>query len=245
MSEVKLKQVFCFLNEHKEYNQKFQIENLKRKFKSVDDIKTRARLLLHDTFNSQSQPKIDEYHKFIEPFRKDQIALKSFKSFKNHLCKELNIDSKMISEIDLFQLLKAQPGWGDKTAALFVKNLFLISKDDFLKKLFWDDISDIQNDDELIKLPVDAVIKKIFNLNVKEINIKIELYNNTYNLKKHEIVLWDDLWFWGFITQKSLRNGERTFEWNESKFLSLFDAFEMNIKEIKKLANDFIKIIKK
>ena len=40
------------------------------------------------------------------------------------------------------------------------------------------------------------------------------------NYTGDEIEVWDDLWFWGFITQKG-SDSNRSFEWNEDKYWSL------------------------
>jgi len=61
-------------------------------------------------------------------------------------------------------------------------------------------------------------------------------------LKKYyslsEIEIWDDLWFWGFITQKD-SGKNRTFEWNENKYW-MIKVSEKNEKIIKKLKKKLI-----
>ena len=96
-------------------------------------------------------------------------------------------------------------------------------------------------------LPVDAVIIAIFkgikpdrNWNFDNITKKIKEY-----YKNEEIEVWDDLWFWGFITQKG--SGEnRTFRWNENKYWMMkeSDKNPVKIEEIKLKATRFIEMIK-
>ncbi len=241
-----LTKIYLFLEKNKEHNEQFQVKNLKRLLQSVDCIEERARLLLHDGFNTQSKPNIDLYFKFIKCFfgSKNKSALSSLTCLKEHLCKQVNIGGKCSLKMSTFELLNKQPGWGDKTSALFVKNLYLISTHQILKNYFWDDVDEIKDSDiEILKLPVDAVIKRIFNSDINTINKKIEEFNCKKNLQKHQIVIWDDLWFWGFITQNSKTTGKRALAWNESKFMSQFEAHGMDIKTIRRLAQKFIGLL--
>ena len=109
----------------------------------------------------------------------------------------------------------------------------------------WDDApKSIEKDDRLF-LPVDAVIIAIFKkLGYK--NNDFEGINNKLNKYYigDEIEVWDDLWFWGFITQKG--TGEnREHVWNDSKYWSLehSDKNAEIIEDIKKQAAKFLKIL--
>lgn len=63
-------------------------------------------------------------------------------------------------------------------------------------------------------LPVDTVIKHIFKrINGTEMNfdsINNFLINGGYR-SNEKMLIWDDLWFWGFITQNA-QNGNRNIE---------------------------------
>ena len=125
-------------------------------------------------------------------------------------------------------------GWGDKTSALFVRNLAVIAGNSELSQMFWPDIQAVESQN--IHLPVDAVIKAIFRhlrasdhgplicpkADFKTIN---EYLSNTLSCDRKQMLVWDDLWFWGFITQKSkVGTQERDYQWNEAKYWSIFTA---------------------
>ena len=59
----------------------------------------------------------------------------------------------------------------------------------------------------------------------------------------NEMLIWDDLWFWGFITQNSQGKDGRKFGWNKAKYWSIFTAAkdEASIKGIQRLAKQFLK----
>jgi hypothetical protein len=57
------------------------------------------------------------------------------------------------------------------------------------------------------------------------------------------MLIWDDLWFWGFITQKSqVGKVERTYESNPAKYWSIFTAPKdyASIQSIEALAKQFV-----
>ena len=56
--------------------------------------------------------------------------------------------------------------------------------------------------------------------------------------------VWDDLWFWGFITQK-VSGGNRTMEFNTAKYWNILDApkDKETIATTKQLANQFIRLV--
>jgi hypothetical protein len=56
------------------------------------------------------------------------------------------------------------------------------------------------------------------------------------------MMLWDDLWFWGFITQRTYGKQRRT-EWNPAKFWSQFSHDKQRETDVKKLANQFIRLL--
>ena len=147
----------------------------------------------------------------------------------------------------MFELLTKQESWGDKTAALFVKAVYHCHIGYAKELYFWSDApSELHNNDELF-LPVDAVIIAIF----KQLdNTKWTFSKVNSEIKKHykgkDIEVWDDLWFWGFITQ--LGTGEnREMKWNINKYWTLRESDKSPevIKEIKLKAEFFLKIIKK
>lgn len=131
----------------------------------------------------------------------------------------------------MFEALSRRKGWGPKTAALFIRNLAVIAASPELADRFWPDIHMVN--DEPIRLPVDAVIKAIFQHLRVSGNTATLRPNDFDNINKYllvtlqctpaEMLIWDDLWFWGFITQRSeAGKTDRNHEWNEAKYWSIF-----------------------
>ena len=111
----------------------------------------------------------------------------------------------------------------------------------------WNDVpKTVEQNDEFF-LPVDAVIISIFKKLDSSTKWDFDKINS--KLKKvyteSEIEVWDDLWFWGFITQNG--TGEnRNFEWNLNKYWALkeSDKTKLQIKTIERKAEIFLKLIK-
>ena len=143
--------------------------------------------------------------------------------------------------------MKNQKGWGAKTAALFTKSIFHLHNGYYSVKLkIWEDVPNTIELSDDFYLPVDSVIIAVFN---KLDNAKRWNYNNVNkilkdNFKGQEIEVWDDLWFWGFITQKG-SGAVRKFEWNENKYWALKESdkdYKM-IEEIKEKSNEFLRLL--
>ena len=103
----------------------------------------------------------------------------------------------------------------------------------------------LDKDDKLF-LPVDIVIKTIFN---KLDNSKTWDFDdiNEYlnNFSNEDIILFDDLWFWGYITQKGTGENRKFVEWNNAKYWMLKESIkdEKTIEEIKGKAKEFLNLI--
>lgn len=140
------------------------------------------------------------------------------------------------------------PAWGSKTSALFAKTIYQIHHlPQYRKYKIWDDTPELDIRNDKMVLPVDKVIINVFkklephsNWNFKRIN---SLLSERFNPKQIEI--WDDLWFWGFVTQKgSGYNGE--YVWNPNKYWSL-SASEKSSSKVKKIESKskiFLKLLK-
>jgi hypothetical protein len=153
----------------------------------------------------------------------------------------LNYDS-------LYNGLKNQNGWGKKTAALFSKSIYHLHNGDYSENLkIWDDVPKTIANNDSFYLPVDAVIIAIFKKIDSSINWDFDKINKTLKSKYNgsEIEVWDDLWFWGFITQNGSGNN-RVFEWNENKYwvLKESDKEKLKIEEIKNKCHEFLEIFK-
>ena len=213
----KLEVIYKFLKDNKSYNHELQQQEYYSTFSYHNGINDKVLSLLYNIANSQSQPKIDYLAEFFQFIHEDMESLGTFQGFIKRLTGKENGCYH-----DLFEGLRNRNGWGDKTSALFTKVIFNVHNGKFDKSLrIWGDAPNIISASDKLFLPVDAVIIKIFkHLGCKKhsfssINKEIRKYSNG-----ESIVLWDDLWFWGFITQKG--SGEsRTIEWNPNKYWSL------------------------
>ena len=195
---------------------------------------------------------------FLQKIHNNRNKLNTFQYF-------LDIFSKReLSYTSLFKALNNEKGWGQKTAALFCKTIYHLHCGTYDKSLkIWEDVpATITNNDKLY-LPVDAVILRVFSeLAIPKIRVDFDGINNLLQdkYKADAMEIWDDLWFWGFIsqkvitvedspkteTQKAKTHQERIFKWNEAKYWSLLetDKDPNVINEIKEKVMQFIAIIK-
>ena len=264
MPPKNIEKLFEFLRENHEYNKKIQEDDINRTLASYGTVEERALRLLYEIVNTQSQPKMEPIAKFFQHVHKEAKvakALNCFESFRRCL------DRKATCQGDIFKALDAWDGWGPKTSALFVRNLAVIEANPALREMFWTDIGDMKN--QKIRLPVDKVILAIFrHLKVEESNQGLPLKTfqaindrlQAWGYGYEEMLIWDDLWFWGFITQWSKSEkpksnqiervrGEaqvpqREHGWNPEKYWSIFTAPKdaSTISEIERRAETFLKI---
>ena len=150
-------------------------------------------------------------------------------------------------------------GWGPKTAALFSKVIYHLHMkgNPYGVVKIWNDAPDCIEADDRLWLPVDRVINEIFNRirneDMKYVkDVSEARFNKINNILQgiyngDQIEVWDDLWFWGFITQRIREvkpNGEimteeeirirvendekketiRNLEWNDNKYWSKRDT---------------------
>ena len=240
MTEI-LEQIFNFLNENRKYNFELQNRFYLATLSAYTEPKDKLISLLYGTANTQSQPKIDKLANFYKKIHEDEICLKSMEAFIEMLLPKNpnNFDS-------LYRGMNIQDGWGKKTAALFTKNIFHLHNGEYSDNLkIWDDVPNKIAEEDSFYLPVDAVIIAIFN-KLNNSNWNFDRINKTLRNLYYgqEIEIWDDLWFWGFITQNGTGN-DRKFEWNENKYwiLNETDKDPKMIAEIKKKSTEFLTII--
>ena len=241
MLKGKLSSLYEFLLENRSYNKNLQEKYYKSVVLDHSDIKGKVISLLYETANTQSQPKIDHLATFYRFIHEKPEDLLTFKKFIKRIS---NKDSN--SYFDLYDGLKNHKGWGPKTSSLFVKTIFHLHNRRYDEELrLWDDApSDILKDDCLY-LPVDTVIIKVFH----EIAGKKWSFNTiNRELSKHykgdDMEVWDDLWFWGFITQK-VENNDRNVKWNPNKYWSLkySDKDPIVIDAIEEKSKIFLKLL--
>jgi hypothetical protein len=240
----KLEAIFQFLKENRIYNKEVQTSFYKHIILPHENKEDKIIALLHHVVNTQSQPKIDKLAIFFKKLNSNKPYLNSYKNFINLFGK-----NRELSYNNLFTILIDEDGWGNKTAALFCKMIYHLHCGEYDTKFkIWDDIPNLIADNDKFYLPVDAVIIDIFsrlNLgNTKNFDGINNFLNKEY--QRNDIEIWDDLWFWGFISQKSVKGKtERELGWNEAKYWALLETNkdDKTILEIKEKVKVFIKLL--
>lgn len=239
-----LENIFNFLIENRNYNKEFQTRYYTSILTPQNNKADKIITLLYHTASTQSQPKIDNLAEFYKKIYKKTDLLNSFSEFIEVIDPN-GLQTKNYK--GLYNAMKNQDGWGEKTSALFTKCIFHLHNNEYPKDLrIWNDApADLKNDDTFY-LPVDIVITTIFksiqlkNWNFKNINKVIEK-----NYQGRDIEVWDDLWFWGFVTQ--IGTGvNRKMGWNLNKYWNLreSDKNPKMIAEIKNKAQQFLHILR-
>ncbi len=244
--EEKIKELYEFLEKNRQYNKQVQ-EGFIKSCIAIKDLSPEQKVLnlLYGVVNTQSQPKMNAIGEFFKNNYENKSKLATYNGFLEV------INQNKVKYTNLYELLRLCPGWGQKTAALFVKYIYIIHKDDSFKTFrIWTDFR--LNENEL-KLPVDAVITHIFKNNFVNKGCRLDFDGiNEFisNLPKYNNpIIWDELWFWGFITQQNQKNiktqkMERiNIELNVNKFLCL-PYIEKDIEKIKPFAIEFYGMIK-
>ena len=220
----KLTKIYSFLKANRKYNKIVQSSSYSRSLLSYTDTYDKVYSLLHHIHNTQSQLKMDAAAEFYQKIAAKKTNLASFKN----LLKTLGATEKTpVTYKSLFELLALQDSWGDKTAALFVKAVYNTHAGYAKQLKFWKDAPVTLAADDELYLPVDAVIYFIFEQLGKPCSHTFKGINNYIknNVAKSDFEVWDDLWFWGFITQKSkVGTGEREYQWNGAKYWLIFTA---------------------
>lgn len=237
----KLNDILNFLKKNRIYNKELQIRYYSSFILPYKTKEEKVISILYNIASTQSQPKINNLSEFYKFIFEDLNALNSFEDFINRIN-----PNQQLSYESLYSGMNKQKGWGNKTSALFTKSIFHLHNEEYPNFLkIWDDAPKILNDNDKLNLPVDAVIIAIFN-SIKQHNWDFKKINKLLKDKytKLEIEIWDDLWFWGFITQEGTGT-ERIFKWNENKYWMLKESDKNNnkINEIKYKAYEFLQII--
>ncbi|MBB4513664.1 hypothetical protein [Paraburkholderia fungorum] len=233
--------LFAFLRRHHTINLDVQHGFITESL-SPSRVEERALLLMHKVLQTQSQPKLDPICKFFMEIT-SVGAHSSFTAFHSFVTKN--------GKFELVDGLRRQDGWGPKTAALFVKNLGYIELEPTLRKRFWKDTSVVAGDN--LRLPVDKVIAAVFKALARRIpeapaatiaGINGYLHDQL-GYRDHDLLVWDDLWLWGFITQKNVKGGPREHRWNEAKYWAVPHAPKdaLTIGRIKATSDQFLNLV--
>lgn len=238
-----IKSLFNFLKKNQKINRKIQ-EGFIRESLSPLSVSDRAHLIMHKAFHTQAHPKLDYLIGFFKELSKHGV-LENCADLRSFLVTTTGSD-------DLFQGLSAHKGWGGKTAALFLRNLAIVDESPILRQSLWSDIDVMERNE--VWLPVDGVIISIFSqleLVLKKSNLKNFNQINTYlrdelAYKSKDMLIWDDLWFWGFITQKGKKGAVRLYGWNEAKYWGIVHAPKdaRSVNNIQKKSLEFLKLLK-
>jgi hypothetical protein len=233
--------LFAFLRRHHKINVDVQHGFLTESL-SPPRVEDRAILLMHKVLQTQSQPKLDPICKFLRKIT-TAGAHRNFTAFRSFVTEN--------GKFELVDGLCRQDGWGPKTAALFVKNLGYIELEPALKKRFWRDTNVLAGNN--LRLPVDAVITAVFEAlshrlpkppvaTIAGIN---DYLHDQLGYRDHDLMVWDDLWLWGFITQKNVKSGPREHGWNEAKYWAVPHAPRdaLSIRKIKAKSDQFLDLV--
>jgi hypothetical protein len=239
----RIEKLFKFISNNREYNKALQERYYRSIILPYKDEKEKIISLLYHIANTQSQPKIDKLSEFYKSIITEENSLKSFKEF----VLKINPNGKSNFE-SVYKGMLNQKGWGPKTSALISKSIFHLHNGHYSEDLkIWNDVPKLIDENDSFYLPVDAVIIAIFTKLDNSIKWDFDKINKTLEkkYKGQQIEVWDDLWFWGFITQNG--SGEnRVFEWNENKYwvLKESDKEKIKIEEIKNKCHEFLEIFK-
>lgn len=242
--EKKLTKIYSFLKANRKYNMMIQVGDYRSSLLPYTDVYNKVYTLLYNVHNSQSQVNMDKAAGFYKSISDKKSNLLSFTNFLTVLGGAKN---SPITYKYLHELLEKQDSWGNKTAALFVKAIYNTHAGYAKQLKFWEDAPTVLNGNDELYLPVDAVIYFIFEQLGKPCSHTFSGINNYIKscLPKSDFEVWDDLWFWGFITQKG-GDKKRKLEFNEAKYWNLLHSPKDNksMAEISSLAKEFIKILK-
>jgi hypothetical protein len=237
----KIEILFKFISDNRKYNKALQERYYRSIILPCKDEKEKIISLLYHIANTQSQPKIDKLAEFYKSIIREDIALKSF----NEFVLKINPNGKNNFE-SVYKGMLNQKGWGPKTSALISKSIFHLHNGHYSEDLkIWEDVPKQIEENDSFYLPVDAVIIAIFKKLDNSINWDFDKINKELKkqYKGNEIEIWDDLWFWGFITQNG-SGDNRTFEWNENKYWVLKESNkdQIEIEKIKNKCQEFLEI---
>ena len=239
-----LDSLFKFLEKNREFNHTVQTKSYYRFLSSYSSTQEKVYSLLHHIVNTQSRPNINRLSDFFQKIYANQHLLTGFRNFVEFLtekeCEECNYEL-------LFNAMLKQDGWGKKTSALFTKTIYHIHSGSYDQSLrIWNDAPQQIDSSKKFFLPVDTVIEAIFykldsseKWNFDNINSVLQ---QSYSSEQMEI--WDDLWFWGFITQ--FGSGlQREHIWNEQKYWALLetDKDKIVIEKIQSKSLEFLSIL--
>lgn len=239
--EKTLNKIFNFLIENRIYNKELQIRDYSTIIKPQTNTSEKVISLLYNIANTQSQPNINHLSNFYKKIHLNYDSIGSFEGFMS-----IVNPNKKPNYHNLYIGMKDQSGWGEKTSALFTKTIFHLHNNEYPSELIiWKDAPSNLEKDDIFQLPVDSVIIAIFkylkNKKWDFVTVNQEIKNNYHGI---DIEVWDDLWFWGFISQIGTGDN-REMNWNLNKYWTLrqSDKNQSIIDEIENKTTTFLQIL--
>ena len=164
MEYKQLNQIYRFLSSARKYNRALHNRHYRAVLSEREKAEDKVIALLYNVANTQSQPDIDKLSCFFKKIHRNRKYLRSFNRFVKWIsC------GKTPDYHNLYEGLKSHSGWGEKTSALFAKQIFQLHNGKYDKDLrIWPDALETISKDDCLYLPVDAVIISLFvNGNLK------------------------------------------------------------------------------
>jgi hypothetical protein len=247
----KLDVLYKFLSENHSWNESFQANEYKRCLSHCSTAKERVIALLHMIAHTQSKPKLGplaQFWRHLEdaPWTRSAPSLLELTVYIEKAGSPCALTTGAWER--LFHALNNINGWGPKTAALFVKCIIGVHRADCANLHFLKDAEIARSIHALdrVYLPVDAVIRRIFE--ARELTtmgksfypINAALFRAKYTAE--QMLIWDDLWFWGFFTQDSSSKA-RPLGWNEARFWGQLSTPKSDVEIIQPLCERFLEIV--
>lgn len=271
--QQRVKDLFTFMETHQQWNREFQRREYERCLGGATTSRERLVRFLHWNVNTQQKANLDALARFWEVLHRagdEQTA--SLQGFTAYLLENAATGKQLTTGRTatapatnawhcLRTALRAHRGWGEKTTALFVKATIQLHRGPSSLH-FWPDAKPELAPLDSIRphLPVDRVILRIFGA----LGHPCPRFDNiNKGLQKEysaeQMLIWDDLWFWGFFTQKSnvksdADNDETdsgpdgtddsTLGWNPGKFWGQLSSPKEQEPEVRRLGTEFLKLLK-
>ncbi|MDE1896071.1 MAG: hypothetical protein KGH91_03235 [Rhodospirillales bacterium] len=254
-----LNEIFLFLKDNTIYNRQTQhayysacLSPYATCMSSSGSNYARISSLLHAILQTQSMPSLDDSSKtwkILFEHRAIFDAVQNPTDLLNALTKLSSADhisSPTGGTFDrMWHVLTNSKGFGQKTAALFIKSIIDVhTLEENTRLRFLENVSVAP--DDFVRVPVDSVIKYIFK-NITGSNLDFETINdlvfNVIGRTNDEAIIWDDLWFWGFITQHG-GGDNRTLAINEAKFWTIYGSPKEKWADVRAHAEKFVEILR-
>jgi hypothetical protein len=229
------------MSQNRQYNKDLQQRYYRSFITSCVTEKEKIISLLYHIANTQSRPNIDRLAGFYKTIINAESSLRTFAQFMQIINPSVPCGFE-----SLYNGMLKQTGWGAKTSALLSKSIYHLHNGQYSPELkIWDDVPSAIEDTQRFYLPVDSVITAVFQKLDPAVNWNFKSINSYLKTKytSSEIEIWDDLWFWGFITQNGSQ--DRKFAWNENKYWVLKESDKSSniIIEIKGKCEEFLNVI--